>query len=268
MNKQIWLPVVSLILAFGACDECPSDELSDDYIRTFIPDGAGPFPTLIAIPGCSGIAFDSDELERSTPELQEDDRAFRKHYLRMAERFRSAGYAVMLVDVLSAEGRVTACADNVPSQTIADYIDATISRALATSFADRQRIGLVGWSMGGWGTLAWLARQRKTTNAVQSAAVVYPGCRDIEPLSAEIPILMLLGGADDIATPSVCRELVERSDAKDSIRVIEYANGRHGFDVIGLPAVLQLTDGVSVGFQELAASKSWDDLIDFFEESP
>ena len=39
----------------------------------FVPPGEGPFPTLIAIPGCSGIAFGDPAMEASHTELAEDE---------------------------------------------------------------------------------------------------------------------------------------------------------------------------------------------------
>jgi dienelactone hydrolase len=263
-SKQLF--ILPAILFLFSCMDSPSKPIADEHIRFFIPDGTGPFPTLIALPGCSGIAFRLAEAERSASELTEDDRAFRQHYIWMAERLHASGYAVLLIDVLSAEERVTACGDTVPSQVIADYIDAAIAHALDASFVDDQRISLIGWSMGGWGTLAWLARQDTRMNAVRSAAGVYPNCMDIEPLTTEIPVLMLLGGGDDITPPSVCRALVGDSEARELISLHEYPNARHGFDVVGLPPVLELADGISVGYQEQAANAAWGELVEFFQD--
>ena len=40
----------------------------------FVPTGEGPFPTVIAIPGCSGIAFNDPAAEAGHSDLNEDDR--------------------------------------------------------------------------------------------------------------------------------------------------------------------------------------------------
>ena len=121
--------------------------------------------------------------------------------------------------------------------------------------------------MGGWGTLAWLGAQDPGTARVRSAAVVYPSCFDLEPLVTTIPVLMLLGDADDIADPSVCQRLVESSPANRSFTVHRYPNARHGFDAQGAPTFLDIGKGMSVGYQEAAAIESWAHLMDFFTKT-
>lgn len=270
-RKRMTLRLSTLIAALLAMPaviaQSPSRELVEEHSRIYVPTGVGPFPTLIAVPGCSGVAFQSAEAERTHPALTEDDRIFRAHYPRMAERLRSEGFTVVLVDILSAEGRVTACGDVIPAQRIAAYIDAAISWAVTEPYVDAEKLGILAWSMGGWGTLAWLAQQDQEPALVRSAAVVYPACFEIEPLRTAMPVLMLLGDADDIADPSICQHLVDSSPVTRSITVHRFPGARHGFDAEGAPTVLATGNGMSIGYQEAAAAESWAHLIDFFTQN-
>jgi dienelactone hydrolase len=65
-----------------------------DRFRTVKPDGAGPFPAVLFVSGCSGFA----------PSFAPSA------YERPAERLRTAGYVVTYVDYLAARGLKT-CAD-------------------------------------------------------------------------------------------------------------------------------------------------------------
>jgi dienelactone hydrolase len=48
--------------------------------------------------------------------------------------------------------------------------------------------------------------------------------------------------------------------------VERYPGARHGFDVIGAPEVLEIGDGMTVGYQESAAAASWKRILAFLSE--
>jgi dienelactone hydrolase len=229
----------------------------------FVPPGEGPFPTLIAIPGCSGIAFQDPTAEAAHPELSEDDRLFRRHFPRAAERLRTEGFAVLLVHVHGGEDLVRACDGEIDGERIADYINESVAWAADLDFVDPTRLHVIGWSMGGWGVLAWLHGSRTQAGAVQSAIAVYPGCFDREPLTNGVPLLMLLGDADDIADPSICEALVARSATEPMITVRSYPGARHGYDISDAPPVLDIGNGRTIGFQEAAAEATWREILTF-----
>lgn len=233
----------------------------------YLPAGDGPFSTLIAIPGCSGIALTDPAAEAAHPELREDDRLFRAHYPLAAERLRDAGYAVLLVNIQAAEELVTACSGQIPASRMAEYIDEAIGWASTLDFVDPARLQLIGWSMGGGGILAWLEKRRAGSDAIKSATVVYPGCRNIEPLTVNVPLLMLLGEADDIAPPELCEQLATRSANREAVRVHSYPGARHGYDVEDAPARLDIGNGMTVGYQREAAEDTWRVMFSFLSES-
>lgn len=218
--------------------------------RAYVPSESGLFPTIVVIPGCSGVTLESSEAEASIPHLTKADLLFRAHYPRFAKRLSNEGFVVYLIDILAAEGLITACGDTVPVQRIAQYIDAAVAWVKMRPSVDASDIHVIGFSMGGKGALAWLHGQRSEASRVQSVTTVYPQCRNREPLNIAVPVLMLLGDADDIADPMLCDALVNSSPIKRLITVRHYPSARHGFDIEGAPSVLDIGNGMTVGYQK------------------
>lgn len=77
---------------------------------------------------------------------------------------------------------------------------------------------------------------------------------------------MLLGGSDDIALPSLCEELVATSELGELVEVHRYESARHGFDIQGAPAVLEIAEGMSIGYQRTAAEAGWSEILRFLSE--
>jgi dienelactone hydrolase len=229
----------------------------------FIPEGDGPFPTLVAIPGCSGIAFEDDSEETTHPGLTTDDRIFRRHYREISSRLRNAGYAVLLIHVHHAEGLETACGGEIGAERIAEYIDEAVSWARSLPYVDARRVHVIGWSMGGGGALAWLHGARGEASSVRSVVAVYPVCRGRETLTSQLPLLLLLGGADDITPPSSCGHLLGTSAGGPKITVEVYPGARHGFDVTDAPPALSIGNGMTVGYQKEAADAAWGRILSF-----
>lgn len=232
---------------------------------SYIPSGQGRFPTLIAIPGCSGISSDNSTAEESNPQLSEGDLLFRRHYHYMAEKLMAKGFVVLLVNINAAEGLLIACADPIDGERIAEYINVAVAWASELPYVDPDKIHIIGWSMGGRGVLKWLDGPRSEAIGVRSAIAVYPQCRGYRTLSISMPILMLLGGSDDIAIPSVCEELVDSVAIKQHITVENYPGARHGFDVQDAPPMLESGNGKTVGYQKEAAEASWQAILEFLK---
>ncbi len=236
--------------------------------KAYVPDEIGQFPTVVVIPGCSGIALESSEAEAAIPQLTEDDLLFRAHYPQFAKRLSKEGFAVYLIDILALEGLITACVDSVAAERIAQYIEAAIAWVKTRASVDASDIHIIGFSMGGKGSLAWLHGPRSEFASVQSITTVYPQCRGREPLNIAIPVLMLLGDADDIADPVLCDALVDSSPIKGLITVRHFPGARHGFDIQGAPSVLDIGNGMTVGYQEAAANGAWKELTAFIGHNP
>jgi dienelactone hydrolase len=242
-------------------------DLVADNHYSYIPSDQGHFPTLIAIPGCSGISSDNPTAEESNPQLSEGDLLFRRHYRYMAEKLKAEGFVVLLVNIHAAEGVLTACADPIDSERMAEYINEAVAWAIELPYVDPDKLHIIGWSMGGRGVLKWLDGPRSEATGVRSAIAVYPQCRGNTTLTIPMPILMLLGGSDDIAIPSVCEELVDSVLIKQHITVENYPGARHGFDVQDAPPMLESGNGRTVGYQKEAAEASWQAILEFLRVS-
>ncbi len=261
-NAYALVVAILLLLPVSSFGHSLRDRIIDNHYA-YIPDDQGRFLTLIAIPGCSGISSDNLAADESNPQLREGDHLFRRHYRHMAEKLKAEGFAVLLVNVHTAENLLTACAGEIESERIAEYINESVAWARHLPFVDSDNIHLIGWSMGGGGVLKWLHGPRSEATSVRSAIAVYPGCSGHTTLTIPMPLLMLLGGNDDIAMPSVCKQLVESVPIKQHITVESYPGARHGFDILGAPAVLDSGSGKTIGYQQEAAEASWQAILEF-----
>ncbi len=233
----------------------------EEHHRLYVPAGDGTFATVVALPGCSGVSLNSPATDEGRPG-DEGDRLFRTHYPKMAERLRDAGFAVFLVDYLSAEGVLNACGDKIALETIAKYITEAVALVRERSFVDTSRIHIIGWSMGGRGLLEWLQSQTASSSSVQSVVAVYAGCAAAKPWNASIPTLMLLGGADDLAPAGECQDVVAQLPEGHQVSVRVYPDGRHGFDVEDAPPIVEIGGGNPV-YDAEAAREAWQDIVAF-----
>jgi len=254
--------VLLLSLPVPSSGQSLRDQIIENHFA-YVPSDEGRFKTLVALPGCSGISSDDLAAEQSNPQLGEDDLLFRRHYRYVAEKFKAEGFVVLLVNIQAAEGLLTACADPIDGERIAEYIDETVAWASELPFVDANNIHLIGWSMGGSGVLKWLHGPRSEATSVRSAVAVYPNCSRHTTLTIPMPILILLGGSDDIAIPSVCEELVDSAPVKQHITVENYPGARHGFDILDAPPILDCCGGRTIGYQQVAAQASWQAILKF-----
>lgn len=183
------------------------------------PEGAGPFPTVVALHGCGGLLNRDDDLAK-----RETD---------WAKRLVRAGYAVLLPDSFTARGLRQIC--TVHDRTIfpkdrADDVAAAVEWLAQQPYIDSKRLALMGWSHGAMTTL-WAVRSGFMTNGPQfkTAIAFYPGCREIAKLAdwrPRLPLTILIGAADDWTQPGPCRDLAQRT----GFTFIEYPGAYHGFD--------------------------------------
>lgn len=174
--------------------------------------GRRPMPAMILFHGSAGPGYRSDTWARF----------FRRH-----------GIATMRVDYFTTRGLRRAGRRGPAS---AGDVTGAI-RFLATHpQIDRRRIGVMGFSRGG--SLVLMARRYSPsqTGGVHPAIFVafYPGCERISIGSAapDAPLLIVIGGADTLASPSACRRLQrEGRRAGKPVRTVVLPGGTHAFDV-------------------------------------
>jgi dienelactone hydrolase len=191
--------------------------------RYFAPAGSGPFPAVVALHGCGGPDNAQGRLT-----LRHRD---------WAERWVSQGFAVLLPDSFGSRGLGSICGSRARSVTPRRERtgDADAARRYLQSRRDirADRINLVGWSNGG-STVLWAlapgARARDGGPDFARAVAFYPGCRTPADRGVipRVPVLILIGEADDWTPVEPCRDYVAR--ARGLAQIVTYPGAFHGFD--------------------------------------
>ena len=73
--------------------------------------------------------------------------------------------------------------------------------------------------------------------------------------------------ASDIAAPSNCEKLADSVASKQRMTVENYPGARHGFDIVDAPPMLDIGNGMTVGYQKEAAEASWSAMMQFLSVS-
>ena len=183
----------------------------------------------------------------------------------MAERLKQEGYVVLLVDYLTAENVVNACSGEVPPSRIAEYIHSAVDIAKSLEFVDSSKVHVLGWSLGGAGILAALGTVPVEGVLFRSAVAFYPGCGNAKVWETKIPVLLLLGAADDITSPDPCKDLASALSDGRSVEVHEYTAARHGFDAEEASSVMSTGRGTTIGYNEAAAKAAWRKALEFLK---
>ena len=230
-------------------------ELLAGHLVEHIPNGPGPFPGILAIPGCSGISLNSPATDRGGG--SPTDPYFRRHYPRMARTLSDEGYAVFSLDYHSAEGVVSACLGEVHPIRIAEYIETAARQVVMDPRVQGGRVFLIGWSLGGTGLLHALDLLANHDLGISDAIAIYPGCGGVEPWSNALPVHIFLGEADDITSAETCRALVGRVNPELPVSVSSFPAARHGFDIEDAPASISTGRGTTIGYNKAAVEGTW-----------
>ena len=204
------------------------------HAQLYKPDGNGPFPTVIALHGCGGLAGHSE------PVLP--------RYRDWAEQFLSTGHAVLLPDSygsreLGPQCRVKERERHVLArkERVAD-INAARQWLLQQPWAAHDRISLIGWANGAsallWAVRPQMSSPHSTEPDFRSAIAFYPDCRISSGLgwSARVPTLLLIGAKDDVSSPPACRQMVDGARGRSALtRIVVYPSAYHDFDRANLP---------------------------------
>ncbi len=184
------------------------------------PDGKGPFPAVVLLHGCEGIA--------GAPGASD-------FYNNSASRLRSWGYVTLLVDSFGPRDKVNICNDvklqmQYGSKRAMDAHDAQ-SYLAGKRFVDPKRIAVMGWSHGGMSLIASISEMPgKTVVPFQAAIAFYPYC--YKPLAdLNTPLLILIGASDDWCPARLCSSYMPKEGkAKNEVILKVYPGATHGFD--------------------------------------
>ena len=207
------------------------------HAQLFKPDGNGPFPVVIALHGCGGLGGQNEPVW--------------PRYRDWAERLGKAGYAVLLPDSYGSREVGPQCREKEPKvlarrERVAD-IAAAHKWLGAQDWVARERISLIGWAHGAsavlWAVRPQLAARGKEPD-YRSAIAFYPECRVSARTgwSARVPTLLLMGASDDVASPALCKQMVDGARGRSALtRIVVYPGAVHDFDRANLS--LRALDG-------------------------
>jgi dienelactone hydrolase len=201
------------------------------HAQLYRPEGNGPFPSVIALHACGGLAG------RSEPVLP--------RYRDWAEQLLKSGWAVLLPDSYGSrelgpqcrvkEHRVLARRERVTD------IMAARQWLMQQPWAAHDRISLMGWANGA-SALLWAVRPQLSSRNMQpdfrSAIAFYPDCRISAGLawSARVPTLVLIGARDDVSSPPACRQMIEGARGRSAlVHIVVYPGAYHDFDRANFP---------------------------------
>jgi dienelactone hydrolase len=201
------------------------------HAQLYKPDGDGPFPVVIALHGCGGLAGPSEPVQ--------------PRYRDWAEQLLKTGHAVLLPDSYGSRELGPQCHAHERSvlarrERVADIM-ASRQWLLQQPWAERDRISLLGWANGA-SALLWAVRPQSSSRKVEpdfrSAIAFYPDCRISSGLgwSARVPTLLLIGSRDDISSPPACRQMVDGARGRSALaRIVVYPGAEHDFDRANFP---------------------------------
>lgn len=180
-------------------------------------------PAVVALHGCSGLARPDRPLRLPAREAD------------WAARLAALGHAVVAPDSFGSRGLGGACgrADHPARPEGPRAGDARAALAWAAAQPGEPPGGgiLLGWSHGG-STVLWTLAAPPRAGLLRAAIAFYPGCgatlRQAPGWAAPVPLLMLLGEADDWTSAARCQALAARAPTRVEVRL--FPGAHHNFD--------------------------------------
>jgi dienelactone hydrolase len=232
-----------------AADNADHSELLSKHYRLEKPDGTGPFPVVMMVPGCSGF----------------DAKLQKMHYDRVQKRLVELGFVTLRVNSLAVRS-ATSCRQGVYPADGANDIYIAAEYLLQQPFVKKGAIKVIGWSWGGAAALLALSlAESQEPIPVDAVVAYYPACKWVGKWDSQIPVLVLVGSLDNVAPYSNCETLFSSVPKPDKITIRVYEGAHHGFDDFQLPAEMQYGYG-TLGYNEAAAKSAWKEVINFLRE--
>ncbi|PKH09331.1 dienelactone hydrolase family protein [Moritella sp. Urea-trap-13] len=221
----------------------PVNEQGSTSIRGLVskPEGDGPFPAVIIAHGCFGVEPN--------------------HHI-WAQRLNNWGYVAMIVDSFSSRGVSTVCEspNQVSPETRACDIYGAAAYLRKQSFVSPQKIGMIGFSHGGW-TALYVAQdylpEQAAEEPIQAIVSYYPWCESSSLKTTASPLLILSGKADDWTPVKRCYAYIDAQDRGYSkhISLQVFDKAYHGFDDSSMiPPVIY--EGYTIAYDQSAAEAS------------
>ncbi|CAM2769438.1 dienelactone hydrolase family protein [Legionella worsleiensis] len=195
-----------------------------------------------------------------------------------ATRLKNHGYVVYIIDSFKPRGwedRKSVGWDRATEAQLSDVAPA-YEYLSHLPFVDPDRIGILGFSMGGFDVLKVMETSMSDPKPYQTlpfkaAASFYGVCHRLDPeTKLRGPTQVFIGSEDDRAPTKNCIDLVYRSAQNNElVSLILYPDALHGFDNFEFPPSKEVTDErgefYHIGFNEEARQKALEDLPRFFD---
>jgi carboxymethylenebutenolidase len=212
------------------------------------PDGGGPHPGVVVI----------HEIFGDQPEIRA-----------VCDDFARRGYVAVMPDLFSLRGPYPLCVARTMIDASRGNLNGDIDLArqwLAQQpDVDGERIGVIGFCMGGGFALAYIARGRPGVRAVSVNYGEVP--KELKRLRGACPVVGSYGGKD---------KLLGRAHAERLVRHLEALGVEHDVKVYDEAGHSFMTDGhhpigklvflpMRIGHAPDAASDAWRRVFDFFD---
>ncbi len=194
------------------------------------PQGNGPFPAVVLVPGCSGFDAASAGYDEIQKELTQD------------------GFLVARADYLAAHGEKRCDGGAVGGPAAAETVVEVVAHLRSMPSVNAQAINLLGWSYGGGAILRALGSA--ASSSVASAITYYPACEIAEPWQSPVPTLVLFGTADNVVSLDRCQPIFA---ASPGVTLKTYAGAYHGFDNANFDPPMEYRFG-TLGYDAAAAT--------------
>ena len=188
--------------------------LSAELIK---PEGAGPFPAVVLMHGCSGLWRPWGDL--------------------WAGRLVRWGYVTVQVDSFGPRDYPDGICDTplvVDSMTRAADAHAAKDLLKGLSFVDGERIAVMGMSHGGTATLSAVENtyfvKLPRPDPFRAAIALYPWC-DQQLYRLDTPLLVLIGELDDWTFAYKCEGMVLVGPTEHTLTLKVYPGAMHVFEV-------------------------------------
>jgi dienelactone hydrolase len=241
--------IFSITLSVYAADNAEHKERLSKHYSSKKPEGSGPFPAVMMVPGCSG--FDA--------ELQKE------FYDVVQNQLVELGFATLRVDYLSARN-IPSCDNAVSSEEVAVDISIAAEYLKGQTYVKKKSLNVLGWSYGAAGALQALGRtySREPVH-VDAVVAYYPACNFVQQRwNSEVPVLVLVGRIDNVAPERNCTSLF-RGLPSERLTIRTYEDANHGFANFTLPAEVQYRFG-TLGYNKVAAESAWKEVVSFLRK--
>ncbi|HJU18124.1 MAG TPA: dienelactone hydrolase family protein [Stellaceae bacterium] len=242
-----WLGGDTVRVAAHRMDLTPLPEPSNHPLLGYLarPEAPGRYPAVVVLHGCGG---------------------FGPGNVAVADALKSYGYVALALDSLGQHDACLRSGDGGLAEAFDAY--AALDWLVRQNFVDPNRIALLGFSMGGFATLASVetglgAIEKTEPRRFRSAIAFYGGCSRYGTGVMTVPTLILIGAKDDWVPVSWCRDMMARRNGKGApVTLIVYPGARHAFNSPG-PARQYL--GHHLAYDPQATADAWRRVRNFLQ---